>query len=468
MTHIDEHIETDAFDREYGLEDLLPPALAAELLAEVDGGRQAAILRTDKSVYFDPSGRAEGWAPATAQDPPWTASTDGRRMTLFPLVHELEPIGLVALDPGDTAAESPSPSLGPFLARVLNRIINLNYQLRMTAGLHGQVVTESYEALKRKAALLARSEEKYRRLAASLEAEVERQTRKIEADRLLILQQEKMAAIGQLAAGMAHEINNPVGFVISNLSTLRTNTRDLGSLIGAYDDLVFGLAAGASVADLRTRMADVQRFRDELDIDFVLEDTGSLIDESLDGAKRIQIIVQNLRDFTHPSIDHAEDADVNACLDTTLAMLSGHLSDDIEIQRQYGDIPHVNCRLREMNQVFFNILKNAFQAVGERGRITLRTAGDGDTVTVSIADTGAGIAREHLGSIFNPFFTTREVGAGIGLGLYQAYATVKRHQGTISVTSSPGQGSTFTLHLPVAAGKAAACNPDDAAGFGEP
>ncbi|WP_319405324.1 ATP-binding protein [uncultured Desulfosarcina sp.] len=461
MTMLYEHIETDAFDREYGLEDLLPQALAKELLEEIDGCSEAAIILPDGDVYFGRCAVGCDFSECICQVPddrtvPSMAGTGHGRAMLFPLIHELETIGYLALETVEPppAEKYSRLALGRFVARSLNRIINLNYRNRMTAGLHGQVVADSYENLKKKAAALALSEEKYRHLAENLEIEVEKKSREIQAAQLHMLQQEKMASIGQLAAGMAHELNNPVGFVISNLNTLKAGTTDLAALIGKYRQLT-ALLTGTSTDGLKARqigelLSAIDRFIDDIDLDFVLSDTGDLIDESLDGAKRVKIIVQNLRDFTHPSIDTTESAAINDCLDTTLAILSSHVMPDVTVTRQYGELPLVTCHLREINQVFFNILKNAFQAVGYQGEITIETVSDGDAVMVRVSDTGPGIEKSHLERIFDPFFTTREVGGGTGLGLFQAYSTVKTHGGTIAVDSTRGKGSTFSVRLPIA------------------
>ena len=461
MTADSDLIDVDEFDREYSLADLLPMALAQELLADLDPRCAAAIITADGGVYC---AGGEQRPEVTAElkrrvhhdaTAPQLFSANGRRAGAFILTHELETIGFLVLE---TDAEHGLDdklllSTGRFAARCINRVINFNYRNRMTAGLHGRVVADSYESLKTKAEQLARSEEKYRLLAENLELEVEKKTREIREAQLRLLQQEKMASIGQLAAGMAHEINNPVGFVISNLNTLRASSKDLIDLIGCYrqlSNLIAGKTGGGRRAEsIKARMAAIDQFIADIDLDFVVEDTLSLIDESLDGAKRVKIIVQNLRDFTHPSIETAESVDFNSCLETTLAMLSGYALPENRISRQYGTIPRVTCHLREINQVFYNILKNAFQALGEGGEITISTTADEEAVSVRISDTGPGIDQEHLSSIFDPFFTTREVGSGIGLGLFQAYSTVKSHGGTIAVESDAGSGSTFTVRIPI-------------------
>ncbi len=465
MIDTSDHIEVEEFDREYGLEDLLPVSLARELLAEIDGHCTACLILSDGTIYYDGGSGQPDYASylkhrqkTTPMDPE-VFSEGRRRGIIVDLVHELETIGFLILEISQASPDADERllTLGRFVVRLINRMINLNYRNRMTSGLHGQVVADTYENLKEKAAALALSEEKYRNLAENLEIEVERKTREIKATQLRMLQQEKMASIGQLAAGMAHEINNPVGFVISNLNTLKTNAADMATLIGNYrrlTALLDGKRAGDRTArKIMAQMVAIDRLTNDLDLDFVITDTDDLIDESLDGAKRIKIIVQNLRDFTHPSIETAEGTAINDCLDTTLAMLSSYTLPDVSVNRHYGEIPLVTCHVREINQVFFNILKNAFQAVGDRGKIDIHTASDGDAVKVSIADTGPGIEKRHLGKIFDPFFTTREVGDGTGLGLFQAYSTVNTHGGTITVDSTRGRGSTFVVRLPISRGR---------------
>jgi two-component system, NtrC family, sensor kinase len=460
MTTPLDHIPVDPFDREYDLTDLFPIPLARELLSTIDGRLAAAILLGDGGLYFNGGAVQQDYTPYIKQ--PAQDHTGGpklvvegrRRWVVGELTHELETIGFLVLEAGGEPPITDDALLrmGQFVARLINRLIDLNYRNRMTAGLHGQVVADSYASLKQKAEQLARSEEKYRNLAENLEIEVKRQTRTIEAAQLRILQQEKMAAVGQLAAGMAHEINNPVGFVISNLGTLKTTTQEVASLIAQYrrlaDLLTDHTTKEGTAARIKEQLAAISRLTEKMDLDFVLEDTGNLIDESLDGAKRVKIIVQNLREFTHPSIESAESVDFNDCLETTLAILSNYGAPAIRITRHYGEIPLVTCHLREINQVFYNILKNAYQAIGDQGEITITTAADDEAVIVCIADTGCGIEGKHLGSIFDPFYTTREVGSGIGLGLFHAYHTVHTLGGTIAVESRPGSGSTFTIKVP--------------------
>ena len=456
MTLTSDHIETGDFDREYGLIDLLPRPLIESLMSRMDKSCSVAVLHPDGTIYYGPDDRREyltGLDQHRKADSPAVFSDGGRHLAFFDLVHELETIGFLVFEydtdrhPGDNDLLA----WGGLCATMITRMIDLHYRNLMTAGLHGQVVAESYATLKKKARQLAASEEKYRHLAQRLEIEVEKKTRQIQKSQLRMLQQEKMASIGQLAAGMAHEINNPVGFVISNLTTLNTTIRELTDLLEAYSKLTALITEpGESTArQIKSQLAAIAQLIEEMDLDFVLKDTVSLIDESLDGAKRVKIIVENMRNFTHPSIDTPEKLDINDCLETTLAILSGNVPSQVKIDRRYGDISRVSGQLREINQVFFNVLKNALQAVGEQGRITITTAADEKAVLVHVADSGPGIDAANIGKLFDPFFTTREVGSGTGLGLFQAYSIIKTHGGSISVNSRPGKGATFSVRLPM-------------------
>ncbi|MEJ2345264.1 MAG: bacteriohemerythrin [Gammaproteobacteria bacterium] len=248
-----------------------------------------------------------------------------------------------------------------------------------------------------------------------------------------LLQSAKMASIGQLAAGVAHEINNPVGYVKSNLNALARYVKDLIALVDAYE------ADPAAAAKLRQ----------ELDYDFLREDVETLVDESHEGVDRVQSIVQDLKDFSH--VDRAEwqTADLHRGLDSTLNMVWNEFKYKAEVVKEYGELPPVECLARQLNQVFMNILVNAGQAISDHGTITLRTRRDGDWAVVEISDTGAGIAPDKLSSIFDPFFTTKPVGKGTGLGLSIAYGIIEKHHGRIEVDSTVGKGTTFRIFLPI-------------------
>ncbi len=268
-----------------------------------------------------------------------------------------------------------------------------------------------------------------------------------------LLQAEKMAAIGQLAAGVAHEINNPVGFVNSNLHTLQQYHTELHELISSYREVVS--CAGKAFADGQwndafAEMIDtVERCEKKIDLDYILQDCPALIRESMEGADRIRKIVSDLKDFAHPGHEDLQLADINQNIESTLNIVWNELKYHAEVVRQFGTIPMIECHAQQLNQVFMNILVNAAQAIDGKGRITIETGTGNGHVQVKISDTGVGIEPAHLTRIFDPFFTTKEVGKGTGLGLNVSYNIIQKHHGSITVESQVGKGSTFTIQLPI-------------------
>ena len=266
---------------------------------------------------------------------------------------------------------------------------------------------------------------------------------KLEEAHCQLLQSEKLASIGQLAAGVAHEINNPIGFVNSNLGTLQGYVGQLLALIDGTAAAVEPLLEHDGA--LRQRLGEL---RARADLDFVREDIVSLIVESIEGTTRVRRIVQDLRDFSRTGEATLEFADLHAGLETTLNVVANEIKYKADIVRDYGVLPRVECRASQINQVFMNLLVNAAQAIAGRGVITLRSGTDGSRVWVAVSDTGKGIPPENLNRIFDPFFTTKPVGQGTGLGLSLSYGIINKHGGEIVVASQPGQGTTFTIWLP--------------------
>jgi len=272
-------------------------------------------------------------------------------------------------------------------------------------------------------------------------AELTKTLQDLKAAQSQLLQQEKMASVGQLAAGVAHEINNPMGFIISNLGTLRNYGEALKEYVQAAE-----LALTGCGEEDRAKMNALE---DKLDLSFLLDDTPSLIKESLDGAERVKAIVQSLRNFSAVDQVGAQPININDCLDSTINVAWNELKDKAEIVRSYGTLPPVQGRTEELGQVFLNILRNAVQAFAEHGIIHLKTSHDKSTVTIVITDNGCGIPPEVIGRIFDPFFTTRPPGQGTGLGLSACYDIVKKCGGSIEVASVVGKGTKFTIRLPV-------------------
>ena len=284
--------------------------------------------------------------------------------------------------------------------------------------------------------------------AAIVELEQEKTTQKelihkLEDAQGQLLQSEKMASVGQLAAGVAHEINNPIAFINSNLGTLKKQAVELLGLIDAYERLEPAGASDAAALDT------VRAIKQSIDLDFLREDIVNLIDESLEGARRVKAIVDNLKDFSRVDTAEWHWANLEQGLESTLSIVWNELKYKCEVVREYAGIPEVECIASQINQVFMNIIVNAGQAIAEHGTIHLRTGRGEKTVWVEIEDSGEGIRAEHLARIFEPFFTTKPVGKGTGLGLSLAYGIVQRHGGLLEVQSEVGRGTRFRMTLPV-------------------
>jgi len=269
-----------------------------------------------------------------------------------------------------------------------------------------------------------------------------------------LLQSEKMASIGRLAAGVAHEINNPTGFVSSNLKTLSDYIEDIMGLFKEYRKLISQLKKNSDscgpLPEISEQVTRIVALENEVDLDFVLKDIFELIDESKEGTERIKKIVQDLKDFAHPGQDKPKFANINQNIDSTVNVVWNELKYKADVIKDYGDLPQVLCYPQLLNQVFMNLLINAAQSIEKNGEINIKTRADSGYVEIKISDTGSGIPKENLNRVFDPFFTTKDVGKGTGLGLNVAYNIIKKHHGKIDVKSDVGKGTTFTIKIPVA------------------
>lgn len=278
---------------------------------------------------------------------------------------------------------------------------------------------------------------------ARLEAEKEQQQvliRKLSDMQGQLLQSEKMASIGLLAAGVAHEINNPLAFISSNFGALERDAKDILKLISAFEG-VEGLLPG----DAR---APVAFMKEDIGLDDIRQDLDALFAESREGLQRVKHIVQNLKDFSRPGGTEKEMADLEQGLDSTLNVAWNEIKYKADVVKEYAGVPELYCLPSQINQVFLNLLINAAHAIEGKGTIIVRTGHDEKVVWVEIEDNGCGIAPAHLDHIFEPFFTTKPVGKGTGLGLSIVYGIVQGHRGTIAVKSEVGKGTMFRVALP--------------------
>ncbi len=318
--------------------------------------------------------------------------------------------------------------------QLLEVLVNNAIRYTMTSRLHIQAIKDDYQQLAAEHRALEISKAKYKALSEQLEERVQEQVLEIQNTQLKLYKSEKMSAIGQLAAGMAHEINNPIGFIRSNLVLFRDYTEQLPMLKAAMDT------------------GDTQKVRqswEEGQLDYALEDFPELIAESLEGTARIADIVSSLKDFSN--IDHNADveADINTIVTTTCAVASNIVDTGISIVTDLQELPEINCRPGLIGQAFLSLLVNAADAVDRKnGRIRIETEFQDRAIRIRVIDNGIGILTENLNRVTEPFFTTKDVGKGVGLGLSICQDIVVAHNGSIDITSQPGQGTSVQISLP--------------------
>lgn len=370
---------------------------------------------------------------------------DGRSVdpaSITSIFLEGEQVGTVLLWGGEEV-RFPLDTLAHMLSHTIDSIIGNKLKRMLTSRIHTTVVNLSHEDLVETNRRLTLSESRYRELAENLEKTVEERTGELKAAHLRLFQQEQMAAIGRLAAGVAHEVNNPLGFITSNLHTLRK-----------YAERLLRVLEGCRPVDDAPRDGGLDsRSRGELwremKMDLVCSDILPLIDQSMGGAERVKKIVADLKGFSTMNEIERSDVLLNEVVERTLAMVALQIPRDASIRKEYGPLPPVSCNPGLLCRVFQNILLNAFQSCPDGLRLEISTRSPAGSVHVSFTDNGPGIPPETRSRIFEPFYTTRDVGSGTGLGLTVAYDIVARYGGTIEVGCPDTGGSTFTVILPL-------------------
>jgi two-component system, NtrC family, sensor kinase len=393
------------FDREWQFAELLDEVALERIgpgLAELLGG-DVAVLDGDGGLLW---GRL---------------SADARRE---PLVLELEPIGFIA-------SNSAPPTALHGCRSLLLALLRSEIRYRMAASLHLEAVAEDFETLRREHARLLESEARYKKLSEDLDARVKAQVSQLEERQQMLYQAEKLASVGQLAAGMAHEINNPLGFVRSNLNSFR------GYL--------------EKFEQFKAHLDQARAAWNTLDLDFVLEDGIDLLDDSAQGIERIARIVSDLKSFSNVDRANEEFTDLNTCLRHAASILEESLPAGITVNLELQPLPNIVCLPGHLNQLFFNLIRNSIQAIEDAGRpgeVRVSSDQDSDGIHIRIQDNGVGMTPHQLEHAFEPFFTTRPVGAGAGLGLSTARNIVLAHSGRIELLSEPELGTTVTLFFP--------------------
>ncbi|MBI2381356.1 MAG: hypothetical protein HYV16_11445 [Gammaproteobacteria bacterium] len=321
----------------------------------------------------------------------------------------------------------------------------------LTGKLHGLIAS-----IARNIALREQAEQRLKDINEGLETEVQDRTRCLARanDSLLsalaelksaqnqLMEAEKFAAIGQLSAGVAHEINNPIAFVAGNIGALRDYFQGLLRLIDSYENLEQALPQPDAAAEVRA-------VRKDIDLDFLREDAQLLLKECADGLSRVKAIVADLREYAGEENPQWQRCAIDGCLDNALKRLRAQLPSGVKLEQGFDDVPELECLPSQIEQMLEHLLHNAIQAVNGQGRITVDIRTQGEGMDIAVRDNGCGIPAEHQAHIFDPFYTTRPVGQGRGLGLSVVYNTVRRHGGRIRVESTPGKGSCFHVWLPL-------------------
>ncbi|MGZ5001549.1 MAG: sensor histidine kinase [Methylomonas sp.] len=397
------------FERELTLQDLLRGIDSSRLLAALQ------TLLDAPAAIIDPDGSLLAGEPLAPAAP--SAALCG----------ELETIGKLA-------ANVP-PAKIQAAAKMVELLLRANARYLMAADLHIQTQRTDFEELQRRHDALEKSEQRYKALAETLEQRVKQQVKTIESAQLKLYESEKLASVGRLAAGIAHEINNPIGFIRSNLSTAASYVESLhriGSLI----------ASGADAVALQNA------WREE-DMDFLQQDLRDIFEESIAGADRIAAIIKDLKSFSRIDEGGEENADINQILMQVCRVAAAELHGKIEVVLDLGEIPPVRCHPGDLGQAFLSLLINAIDAITGAGKIQIRTCLKAGHICIDVRDSGCGIPESALPNVFEPFFTTKDIGKGVGLGLTVCRNIIQAHNGSLAIKSKPGVGTLVSIVLPL-------------------
>lgn len=301
--------------------------------------------------------------------------------------------------------------------------------------LQWEVLRETHDELQEKSKLL----EQQREQTEQKNIDLENTLKKLKEAQNQLVQSEKMASVGQLTAGIAHEINNPINFVSSNVAPLKRDIADILNVLNHYEEVAKNSGNG---------FEKIEKLKKELDFEFVLQEISSLLKGIEEGARRTTEIVRGLRNFSRLDEDEQKLADIHQGIESALLVLKNELKNRVQIETDFAKIPQILCYPGKLNQVFLNILQNANQAIETKGKIKITTTMDKEWVYVSIIDNGRGMSAEIVERIFEPFYTTKDIGKGTGLGLSISFGIIKEHDGDIEVKSKTGEGSEFIIKIP--------------------
>lgn len=401
------------FDHEFTLKELLTGVKTDNLLSALSNNLNSSvrILDNNNLCLFSAEYTTESTSPI--------------EKTI--LYGELEPIGFLEAHASIDSLKS--------AAQLIQLILYSNSRYLMASDIHIQTQREDYEELQRRHSALEISETKYKQLAESLDLRVKQQVKTIETAQLKLYESEKLASIGRLAAGVAHEINNPIGFIRSNLSSAQSYVESLAKLDEAFK-------AKASISYL-------QQVWKEQDLDFLQEDLTDIITESIDGVDRVAAIVKDLKSFSRINDVDKEDSDINEIIRQTCHVLKTQLENKVEMILDLATIPTTFCHPAQLGQVFLNLLLNSADAIQQHGKAKIKTFIKESQICIEVRDTGCGIAESDLPYIFDPFFTSKDVGQGIGLGLTVSLNVIKAHEGSLTVISKENKGTLVTILLPI-------------------